>query len=296
MALVAALVCGPAGAGQAQPGAPAPAPNDAQVTQAKDLVNKAIAKSQAGDHAAAIELYLQAYNIAPLPLLLSNLAAEYQQAQKPIEALKYFCKYLEIEPTGPNVSYATAQARVLQTQLHNPVDDSKVCKPAAPPPPPPPPALGSAVGQSTLPPDPPPHRDDRDPGRGLERSGIVFGVAGAVFVGLGVFYGAKAQSRTDEVNNNGSNQWSDTILADEAEGQSDENKQIGFLIAGGVFLGVATAVYVIGHRRSVDHAGDHAANRAGDHAPHAGEATHAQLSVVPTAAAGYGGVTLVGRW
>lgn len=278
MALVAALVGGPAGAG-AQPGAPTPTPNDAQVTQAKDLVNKAIAKSQGGDHAAAIELYLQAYVIAPLPLLLSNLAAEYQQAQKPIEALKYFCKYLEIEPTGPNASYATAQAKVLQTQLHNPVDDSNVC---APPPAPPPPAVGSASGDGALPLPPPPRAEDTDPGRRFKITGLGLGVAGAALVVVGFVYGAKAQSRNDEVNHHGSNDpWPDSIIADEAEGQADENKQIGFLVAGGVVVVLGTALYVLGHRKSVDHAH---------------EATHPPLSVVPTAAPGFGGVSLVGRW
>ena len=55
---------------------------------AGDLVKKAIARSQAGDHNAAIEIYLQAYTILPNPLLLSNIGAEFQQSGMPKEALK----------------------------------------------------------------------------------------------------------------------------------------------------------------------------------------------------------------
>ena len=53
--------CSSAGAAGAQPTSPRPT----QKQQAGDLVKKAIAKSQAGDHALAIELYQQAYNIIP---------------------------------------------------------------------------------------------------------------------------------------------------------------------------------------------------------------------------------------
>ena len=40
---------------------------------ANDLVKQAIAKSQAGDHLAAIDLYLNAYSLIPQHILLSNV-------------------------------------------------------------------------------------------------------------------------------------------------------------------------------------------------------------------------------
>src|SRR3954463_8709031 len=81
-------------------------PTEQQMAAAKDVVNKAKEKSNAGDHQAAADLYLQAYTIAPLPLLLSNVAAEYEKLQnKSVEAIKYYCKYLEAEPDGPMAGY-----------------------------------------------------------------------------------------------------------------------------------------------------------------------------------------------
>src|SRR5580765_4277865 len=94
---------------------------------AGDLVKKAIAKSQAGEHAAAIDIYLQAYTIVPNSLLLSNIGSEFQQSNKPIEALRYFCMYLEKDPTGTNAPYAQSQAHAIQMQLGNKVDDKNVC-------------------------------------------------------------------------------------------------------------------------------------------------------------------------
>jgi len=96
---------------------------------AQELVKKAIAASKSGDHLGAIDLYLEAYKLAPVPVLLSNIGTEYKQAEKPVEALKYFCKYLDAEPTGNSSTYATAQAKLLVRQLTDKdVDDQSVCK------------------------------------------------------------------------------------------------------------------------------------------------------------------------
>src|SRR5215831_6649836 len=69
-----------------------------QKAKASELVKSAIAKSQAGDHDAAIELYQQAHMLIPQPLLLSNIGSEYKQQGKKVEAIKYFlpcCLYSE---------------------------------------------------------------------------------------------------------------------------------------------------------------------------------------------------------
>src|SRR5690606_17162028 len=115
--------------------------------QASDLVKRAIAKSQAGEHDIAVQLYLDAYKIIPQPLLLSNIGSEYQQMDTPVEAIKYFCKYIEADPTGANVPYALAQTRTLYVDLGGDasVPDSELCKPLpkpepAPQPPAPQPA------------------------------------------------------------------------------------------------------------------------------------------------------------
>src|SRR3569833_4480715 len=128
-----------------------------QIQQAGDLVKKAIAKSQAGDHTLASERYQQAYNIVPQPILLANIGSEYQQAHKPAEAVKSFCQHLAADPNGPNVTFATTQVKSLQIELGNDVDDSDVCHPKpkkAPEPTPPEPStvpglfFGPAGGSS----------------------------------------------------------------------------------------------------------------------------------------------------
>ena len=223
-------------------GQPKP-PTDQQKQQAGDLVKKAIARSQAGDHAGAIELYLQAYQVIPAALLLSNIGSEYQQSQKPVEALKYFCKYLESDPTGTSADFATAQAKVLQIQLGNKdVDDKAVCKPPEPPPapkpvePPPPP-----VAVET------PHRSN------LEYAGIASGAVGVVSLALGIYFGYKAQQASDLVTNWPMGMpWPADIIQQMKDGQSEQDKQIAFLVIGGVAVVTGGVLYYLGHKRSAE--------------------------------------------
>lgn len=237
-----------------------PQPSPAQKQQASNLVKQAIAKSQAGDHSTAIELYLQAYALIPQPLLLSNIGSEYQQENKPVEALKYFCKYLDADPTGSNVSYATAQAKTLQLQMGNKVDDKDVCKPKAePPPPPPPPDTGSAAappdagsGQVTgtvdlgTKPAEPEHA-----GKGLEYAGLGIAAVGVVGLGAGVYFGIQAKNASDTITNHkASDPWPANIKQIEADGQADENKQVELLIGGGVALVAGGVLYFVGHARA----------------------------------------------
>lgn len=238
-----------------------PQPTPAQKQQASNLVKQAIAKSQAGDHGTAIELYLQAYALIPQPLLLSNIGSEYQQENKPVEALKYFCKYLDADPTGSNVSYATAQAKTLQLQLGNKVDDKDVCKPKAePPPPPPPPETGSAatppetgsgdvtgtVDLGAKPPEP-----NGQPGKGLEYAGLGIGAVGVIGLGAGVYFGIQAKNASDTITNHkATDPWPANIKQIEADGQADENKQVELLIGGGVALVAGGVLYFIGRSRA----------------------------------------------
>jgi tetratricopeptide (TPR) repeat protein len=235
-----------------------PTPSPAQKQQASSLVKEAIAKSQSGDHATAIELYLQAYALIPQPLLLSNIGSEYQQENKTVEALKYFCKYLEADPTGSNVSYATAQAKTLQIQLGNKVDDKDVCKPTLAPPPPPPDTTGTG---SAAPPGPqvtgtgdlstPPAAPPEHHGKGLEYAGLGIGAAGAIGLGVGVYFGVQAKSASDTISNHKiGDPWPANIKQIEKDGQSDEDKQVTFMIAGGAVLAAGAVIYLIGHARA----------------------------------------------
>ena len=223
-----------------------PTPTPQQKQAAGDLTKQAIAKSQAGEYEKAIELHLQAYAIVPLPLLLTNIASDYQKLKKPVEALKYFCMYLEKDPAGQSASYATAQAKLIQFEAGNKdVTDATVCDPPKPKEEPvaiqPPPPVVEAKPEPV------------DRGKTLRIAGFAVGGAGLVSLGVGIVFGFKAKDISDQITNHKKeDMWPDTIQDLEDQGQAHENKQIIFMIAGGALIAGGVALYFIGRSRKGD--------------------------------------------
>lgn len=245
--LASVLVIAPV-TGYAQPqGTPA------QKQQFGDWMKQAIAKSQAGDHAGAIEIYQKAYALIPLPTVLSNIGAEYQLATKPVEALKYFCMYIEKDPAGPLASYATGQAKLLQSQLTNTaVDDASVCKapkPVVTPPPPPPPNDTTGTQNLGAPSATP---AAADPGKQLKTVGLVVAGAGVITVGLGVYFGVQAKKISDDISDHKNDPWQDSILDDQDRGQRDEYLQITCLTVGGLLVAGGAYLFVKGRAKTAE--------------------------------------------
>jgi hypothetical protein len=224
--------------------------------KAGDLVKQAIAKSQAGDHQAAVDLYNEAYKLIPQPLLLSNIGSEYQQMDhKEVEALGYFCKYLASEgPQGQNSAYVTAQAKLLYIRLGGVTDvkDEDVCKPIVKPPPPTPVDTGNHETHTTGPTEPTGPTGPVDSGPPKPKTpaarylGMGLAVVGAGMFGFGVYEGIQAKSISDEITNHPmSDPWDSNIKDREAEGESAEKKQIIFMAAGGVALVAGVAMVFV---------------------------------------------------
>jgi tetratricopeptide (TPR) repeat protein len=270
--LATLLVAGPALAQRK-----APTEKDKQF--AGELVKRAIARSQAGDHDAAIAIYQQAYATVASSALLSNIGSEYQQVGKPKEALKYFCMYLDKDPVGSNAAYATAQARLLQSQITNrAVDDAELCVATPRPQPKEPiarpaqaPTRPIAIEPPPEPPAEPPHGNAK-----LKYTGLAIGAAGAVVTSLGLYYGAQALSISNEITNHDAMTGCDHVRDRQAAGQHAEDLQIGLLIAGGVLLTTGVVLYVLGRSSA-------APERAAD---------KAAVRVVPTSR----GVAVLGRF
>lgn len=247
-ALASLLAAAPA---MAQPKSANRPPQDV----ANDLVKQAITKSQQGDHLGAIDLYLSAYSLIPQHTLLSNVGSEYQQAGKPIEALKYFCMYLDKDPTGTNATYATSKARALQIELGNTdVDDASVCEPPrkAPPPPQSPPG-GGLTGTKGLgqPPGGGSGGSGGSAGGGLKIAGVAAGVIGLAGVGFGAYYGVKARERSDFISNHDPmTPWPNNILEIEAEGERFNQRFKILTVAGGALALGGAALYILGATRA----------------------------------------------
>jgi tetratricopeptide (TPR) repeat protein len=280
---------------------------------ASDLVKKAIAKSEAGDHAGAIKLYNEAYLLAPNSLLLSNIGAQYQELGQWEDALEYFCRYLKEDPSGTNAPYARSQARIMQRQLgRKKIDSRDPCAAPADDGAPDDRSKGpddggqgtggkgqgtggkgqgtggkgqgtGGKGQGTG--DKGQGTGDKGQGTGgeggpiddspalpakptngnsaLMYTGLAAGIAGIAAGGLGIYYGVQGKSISDLVNNHPvGTPWPDDIRAKMAEGERDNRRQVGFLVASGVLVATGVVLYVVGRPDAApEHASDKTAIR-----------------------------------
>lgn len=279
--LVSALLAGPVRPALAQPTRQVSA-KDRQM--ASDMVNRAIAMAQAGDHDAAIALYNDAYRIAPDSLMLSNIGAQYQALHQWKEAFVYFCRYLKEDPSGRNAPFATSQAKNVLRKLGKKKINSK--DPCATP-----------LDDDDASPTPDKADDDTDPDAGprpikptsprpqkapadelalngaasgnpasgnpangnpvLMYTGLAAGIAGIATGGLGIYYGIQGKSISDQINSHPKDQpWGDDIRAKQSEGEHDNRLQAGFLITSGVLVATGVVLYVIGRPDATEHATD----------------------------------------
>jgi hypothetical protein len=239
----------------------------AQPDEASALVKRAIAKSQAGDHEGAIELFLAANRIKPKPILYSNIGSEYLQLNQPAEAITYFCKYLAEDPRGRNVEYASAQAKLAHEQLGRPAE----LDPCAPPPAPKP-VKKEPVTPRVTPVERPKETPEGNGGRGVRRIGMSLVGIGVIGLGVGVGFGILAKRDNDVIEDHPiGDPWQLNIEEIEARGQRRENYQIAFMTAGGAFVAGGIVTYLLGR-------------------------SNTDVAVSASAGGGRGAVTLSGRF
>jgi hypothetical protein len=270
-----------------------PQVSEASKQKANEYVKQAISRSEAGDHAAAIDLYLNAYELVPEPVLLSNIGTEYQRWKKPSEAHHYFCKYLEAAPTGANARYARSQAKKLASELDMPNTEDDACKAPTKHTVVEPDDKSQRVERSERPerseqperserterrqpreqprdepePDQPRRtrradRDDRDregEDHTLQYAGIGVGAAGAIVFGVGVYYMIKGKSLSDQISNHPhGDPWPPTIDGVplnqvDTVGRSYNSKAIGFSVGGGIAMIAGAVMYWKGQPSSSSH-------------------------------------------
>jgi tetratricopeptide (TPR) repeat protein len=125
--------------------------------EARRQYQRGAALFKQGKHDAAIAAYQAAYDLAPRPALLFNIARAHHEAGRREEALEHYRRYLEAEPGGAVAAEAREYAATLERELSPP-------PPAAAPPPevaaPPPAQVAAAPAPE---PGPPPPRVEPTP-------------------------------------------------------------------------------------------------------------------------------------
>lgn len=206
-------------------------------TDRAQLLAEAAAKSNAGDHAAAIALFERAYFEDLDPSLLPILATEYRRAGLPLDAMGYFCHYLSTAPKGPEAAYTTAQVIQIRSELGQ---KGRVCDAPKP----------TRVDFVT-----PRNKPQRREGKMSKReiAGVATAAFGLVSLGVGVYYGLEARAISNQISSHPQNEaWPDDISELEARGERYESRQNKLLLVGGAALVTAGVLYFTGraHRLS----------------------------------------------
>jgi len=200
-----------------------------------DLMSEGAAKSNAGEHGAAIALYEQAYLYDPDPSLLPILASEYRRAGVPSDAILYFCQYLKEQPKGPQATYATNQVFAIRAELGQPVSKDRVCETPKP------------VRIDFVTPRRTPRVQPRSGMSKREMAGIASAAIGIASLGASLYYGMEARSISNQISSHDVTMaWPQNIQALEDRGQRYEHRSNLFLLAGGAALVTGGVLYLTG--------------------------------------------------
>jgi len=204
-----------------------------------DLLAQGAARSHAGDHLGAIELYERAYRQDDSMELLVMIGSEYRKAGKPDEAIQNFCAYLAVEPTGDSAAFAASEVFSIEAALGRRVGGN-VCASAEPMLPP-----------IVIPID----RQITQPGSQVsqrEIAGITLGAAGIVGITTGVIFGLQAKNISDELDgHNPGMPWPSNIKSLEDRGQRAERLELMFAIGGVLATATGAYLYVSGHTHRI---------------------------------------------
>ncbi|HTJ41765.1 MAG TPA: hypothetical protein VL463_06695 [Kofleriaceae bacterium] len=236
---LAILLCAPAALAQTPAKKP---PSQKQLDQARAHFKAAEAAKAKKDFQTAAVEYLAAYELFEDPEFFFDTAEVYKLAGDEPNALTYYEKYLELDPTGRGAAAAKAAADELRRSIAAKQDaarkaaDEAAAKKAADDA-----AAKKAADdaaalkkqqdeQQVVAPVPSPS----SPGKGLRVAGLATGAVGVVSLGVGIAFGAKASSISDELSK------ADTFDQARYQEGKDANRNMY------VFTGVGAAALVAG--------------------------------------------------
>ncbi len=141
-----------------------------------------------GEYTRAIEELLAAYQLAPVPELLFNLAQSYRMAGDFTHALEYYDRFLSTRPSGALAQVAKEQSDKLRREGTPQPTVNAAPKPGAVPPEPTPGQTVVPVAQPT-----------DQPGRTLRTAGILTTGLGLGLLGTGIYFARSAGQASDEL-------------------------------------------------------------------------------------------------
>jgi tetratricopeptide (TPR) repeat protein len=176
-----------------------------QKQEMKQLYERATRAYDVGKYNEAIEDYQKAYEIGGDPPMLYNIAQAYRLNDQPVEAVRFYRRYLQRAPGARNREDVERKIADLEKTIEERRKAAAAATPppAVPPPvvpvapPPPAPMVGPPAPAATPPPAPPPSATsaetvDTEPGPAPSEGGSTKKILGWSFLGAGALCGAGA--------------------------------------------------------------------------------------------------------
>lgn len=224
--------------------------------RAKELATRGRIYHDAGDYAAAVAAFKEAYVLAPSPGLLFNLAQAYRLAGNCDEATWMYRRFLDTNPGGTNRDLAQQHLAVtskcgsggLRMTVIPPKLAVKVPNPQGA-------ALGASLGAAAAGGEEVRLEDtpELDRARTYKKYGVVVGAAGGVaLLGAG-FYALQARDAAQNVEEKykRGGKWEE-VREDDARGQRDATFAKILGVSGGVAVASGVILYAIGRHYESD--------------------------------------------
>ena len=225
-------------------------PTQQQINAAKQHFAAAEAAKAKGDFKTAAVEYLAAYEQFNDPEFFFNVAEVYRLSNDDANALMYYQKYLELDPNGRGAANARLNADALRRSIAAKEDAAKHAAEAEAKRKAEEDAKRNAPAQQPVAQTPPEQEVDEPepvtpgaPGRTMRIAGIATGGAGVVAIGVGVLFGLKSKSISNEL--------SEADMFDQArydDGKAAERNMYIFTGVGVAALAAGGVLYYLGHR------------------------------------------------
>jgi tetratricopeptide (TPR) repeat protein len=242
----------------------------ATVKKAKSHFKKGRDLQRLGQYEQAILEYQAAYQLAPRPELLFNIAQCHRLAGHASEAIDYYERFLAALPDDPAADEARIHVATLKQKEREALASTHVepvaeklpapapatTAPKVPPPKPAPPPRQQLIVTPT--PTEVAHEDEARPPT-LKWVGMGSVAAGVTLVGTGLWFGWRAAQTADEVDN-ASGLWTNALGDREQDALADQRRFYYLSGGGGALMIVGAALWWWGSdhgvqaRPAVDHA------------------------------------------
>ena len=215
-----------------------------QARQAFEMGKKAYT---AGEFDKAIELWKEGYELNDDPILLYNIAQAYRQKGDAAKAIFYYRGYLRDAPQAKN----RPEVEGRMAELQRGIDEAE--RAAQPEPSPvPPPALPPPQEVAPAPvPSPVAPGGEPMPGKGMRVAGIVTMGVGVAAIGAATFFGLRARSLANELEDatRAGQPWSQDLADKESRGKTMNTLSLVGFGVGAAAVVTGGILYYLGARK-----------------------------------------------